>query len=125
MRCTTLPHEEATHAAVTGVGDPIYEALRTEGLDVVAYPFTSKSRSGLVNALVLMMEQRTIVLPRANLWPVGVEELEAYEYSVSDQGNVKMSAPGGSHDDCVMALALAAYDLRPTKEKHVLYQGTL
>jgi hypothetical protein len=113
------------HVDVTGVGDPIFEALRKEGLDVAPYPFTSKSKAALVNALVLMLEQRTIVLPRADLWPVGVEELEAYEYSVSEQGTVKMSAPGGSHDDCVMALALSAFDLRPTKEKHILWQGTL
>jgi hypothetical protein len=113
------------HCDVTGVGDPIYEALCKQGLQVVPYPFTSKSKAALVNALVLMLEQRTIVLPRTDLWDVGIAELEAFEYSVTDQGNIRMSAPGGAHDDCVMALALAAWDLRPTKVEHVLYQGTL
>jgi hypothetical protein len=106
------------HCDVTGVGDPIYEALRKVGLEVVPYPFTSKSKSALINALVLMLEQRTIVLPRPDLWEVGISELESFEYSVTDQGNVRMSAPGGGHDDCVVALALAAWDLRPTKVQH-------
>ena len=38
----------------------------------------------------------------------GIDELEAFEYSITDAGNVKTGAPGSYHDDCVMALALAA-----------------
>lgn len=114
-----------TYCDVTGVGDPIFEALRTAGLRVEPFPFTAKTKSALVNALVLMLEQRALVLPQPALWPEGIDELEGFEYSVTDSGNVKMSAPGGLHDDCVMALALAAWDLRPTKEKCILYQGTL
>jgi len=48
------------------------------------------------------------VLPRPDLWPEGIDELEAFEYSVTDSGNVRTSAPSGIHDDCVIALALAA-----------------
>jgi hypothetical protein len=102
----------------TGVGDPIFEALKKEDLYVTAYPFTAKSKSALVNALVLAMEQRVIQLPTPELWPEGIDELEAFEYSVTDQGNVRMAAPGGGHDDCVMALALALWDLRPSKPVH-------
>jgi len=103
----------------TGVGDPIHEALCKEDLYVKAYPFTTKSKAALVNALVLTLEQRLIVLPKPELWPEGIDELEAFEYSVTDAGNVRMSSPGGQHDDCVVALALAVWDLRPSKPVHM------
>ena len=71
---------------VTGVGDPIYELLRKAGCAITPYPFTQKSKSDLVENLALMIEQRTLVLPRAELWPEGVEELESYEFCVTDAG---------------------------------------
>jgi hypothetical protein len=97
---------------VTGVGDPIYEQLRREGCAISPYPFTAKSKSALVENLVLMLEQRRLVLPRAELWPEGIDELESFEYSVTDSGNVRSAAPSGQHDDCVMALGLAAWQVR-------------
>jgi hypothetical protein len=56
----------------------------------------------------MMLEHQKLTLPRPELWPEGIDELEAYEYSVTDSGTLRSSAPGGQHDDCVMALALAA-----------------
>lgn len=100
---------------VTGVGDPIFEALDKLRLFVTPYPFTAKSKAALVDNLILMFEQKLITLPRANLWPEGIDELEAYEFSVSENGHVRTSAPGGQHDDCVMALALAAWQVRPSQ----------
>ena len=44
--------------------------------------------------------------------PETVEELEAFEYSTTEQGNIKTGAPYGYHDDCVIALALAAWALK-------------
>lgn len=96
----------------TGAGEPVHEALVRAGVPAKAYPFTARSKSDLVNNLSMMLEKKQIVLPRYELWPEGVDELEAYEYSVTEQGSVKMSAPGGQHDDCVMALALAAWRLK-------------
>ena len=95
----------------TGVGEPVYEALRKAGVPVKAYPFTSRSKTELVNNLALMVEQRRITLPRPELWPEGIEELEAFEYTVTEAGTVKSSAPSGLHDDCVMAVGLAARKL--------------
>ena len=48
-------------------------------------------------------------IPKADLWPEGIDELESFEYSVTDSGNVKTGAPGGCHDDCCIALALAVW----------------
>ncbi len=93
----------------TGAGEPVYEAMRKAGCYATPYPFTAKSKSDLVNNLALMLEKREIILPKPELWPEGIEELEAFEYSVSDAGNIKAGAPSGVHDDCVMALSLAAW----------------
>ncbi len=99
----------------TGAGEPIYESLLHAGCHAQPYPFTQRSKSALVDALAMMFEQGQIVLPRPELWPEGIDELEAFEYSISDAGNVRSSAPAGMHDDCVMALALAAWYLRPSQ----------
>lgn len=96
----------------TGAGEPIYESLCEAGCRAEAYPFTARSKAALVNNLALLFEKRDITLPRADLWPVGIEELEAFEYSVTDSGNVRTAAAAGAHDDTVAALALAAWQAR-------------
>jgi len=100
------------HIDSTGAGEPIYEALQKEGCKVRAYSFTQKSKSALVDHLAIKLEKRELVLPRPELVPELVDELEAFEYSVSDLGNTRSGAPYGYHDDCVIALALAAWSLK-------------
>jgi hypothetical protein len=107
--------EVQIHVDSTGVGEPVYEALLHEDLYVRPYPFTAKSKSALIDNLALMLEEKSIELPTPMIWPEGIEELEAFEYSVTDSGNVKMSAPGGQHDDCVAALGLAVWPLREAR----------
>jgi len=112
------------HATVfvdsTGAGEPIFESLRRAGVRCEAYPFTQKSKSALINSLAMLVEQKLVVLPKADLWPEGIEELEAFEYSVTDQGGVRTGAPSGEHDDCVIALALAAWPLGPAVREQIL-----
>jgi hypothetical protein len=100
----------------TGAGEPIFESILRAGCAAIAYSFTAKSKAALVDNLAILLERRQIVLPRPELWPDGVEELEAYEFSISDQGNVRSGAPGGMHDDCVMALGLAMWSLQPAQQ---------
>jgi phage FluMu gp28-like protein len=96
----------------TGAGEPIYESLRKAGLRVQPYGFTAKSKSDLINNLSLMLEKRQIVLPKYELCPELIDELEAYEYSVTEAGTIRTNAPGGQHDDAVVSLCLAAWLLR-------------
>jgi hypothetical protein len=77
------------------------------------YPFTVKSKAALVNNLSLLLEEPEIVLPRVDLWPEGIEELDAFEYLMTDNGSVRTGAPSGMYDDGVVALALAAWRARP------------
>jgi hypothetical protein len=100
----------------TGAGEPVYEALRREGVRAEPYPFTARSKAALIDHLALLLERREIVLPRPELWPEGIDELESFEYSVTESGHVKSSAPAGQHDDCVMALALAAFLAIPPRQ---------
>ena len=88
----------------TGVGDPVYDRLRSMGLDVEPFKFTSESKSAVVENLAMRIEQG-----RVSLMDVAVQtaELEAFEYSLTPGGTVRTGAPEGMHDDCVMALALA------------------
>jgi hypothetical protein len=96
----------------TGAGEPILESLVKEGVRAKPYPFTVKSKSALIDNLSLLFEQRTITVPTPQLWPEGIEELEAFQYTVSDNGHMRSGAPGGQHDDCVVSLALAAWNAR-------------
>jgi hypothetical protein len=74
---------------------------------------TARSKSALIDNLALMLEQRLVTLPRPELWPEGIDELEAFEYSVTENGHVRTGAPSGLHDDCVIALGLAVWMRRP------------
>ena len=105
----------------TGVGEPVYESLRAAGCRVRPYPFTARSKADLVNNLALQLEGRKLTLPRYHLWPEGLDELEAFEYSVTDAGNVRTGAPHGVHDDCVVALGLAAWQLKKPPKKFRVY----
>lgn len=90
----------------TGVGDPIYEDLRKLGLRVEGYKFTLESKERLINNLAVRIENREITIPNI---PELIKELKIFQYELTKSGRVHLSAPAGFHDDCVVALALAAW----------------
>lgn len=91
----------------TGVGDPIFEDLDRTGVKVEGFKFTAPSKRGLIERLILAIEQRLILFPNiATL----VSELEAFSYEVLPTG-FRYAAPEGMHDDCVIALGLAVSGL--------------
>jgi len=96
----------------TGAGEPVFENMRRAGLRVRPYSFTMKSKADLIANLSLMLEKRQIVLPRYELCPELIDELESYEYSVSEAGTIRTNAPSGQHDDATVALSLGAWLLR-------------
>ncbi len=99
----------------SGVGDPISEDLGRAGLslwykgDVPGFKFTNDSKSQLINNLSIAIEQRRITFPYE---PILIDELNAFEYSITDGGRIKYGAPDGKHDDCVISLALACWALK-------------
>jgi hypothetical protein len=88
----------------TGVGDPIYDALRRVDLAVDGYKFTSESKGKLIEFLQLAFDQKRICILDDQ---VQRNELEIYEYTIGRSGTVSYNAPDGYHDDTVIALALA------------------
>jgi hypothetical protein len=94
---------EAILAEANAMGEPNIEALRQEGLPVVAFVTTSANKTGLIEHLVKAIESREIaLLPDATL----LAELEGYTYTNTPFGT-RYGAPEGHHDDTVIALALA------------------
>jgi len=93
----------------TGKGEPVYESLAQAGCSVKGYSFTNRSKAAIVDNLSILLEQKKIVLPKVELWPEGIDELEAFQYSVTDSGTVRSGAPSSWHDDCVIALGLACW----------------
>lgn len=86
----------------TGVGDPIFEDLQRDGVNVTGFKFSSSSKQQLMEGLASAIQQRKISFPEG----VITHELDVFEYKYTPHG-VKYSAPSGFHDDAVMALALA------------------
>ena len=99
----------------TGVGDPITEDLQRAGLSLwysgekAGFKFTNDSKNQLINNLAIAIEQRRITFPNE---PILIDELNAFEYGITDGGRIKYGAPDGKHDDCVISLALACWALK-------------
>ncbi len=89
----------------SGIGDPITEQLQSTGLTIIPFKFTSQSKEPLIQSLAFKLEQNQLkLLPE----PTQTNELIAYRATRSKFGTMQYSAPPGQHDDCVIALALAA-----------------
>lgn len=86
----------------TGVGDPIFELVSKECQGAISFKFSSGSKQQLMEGLALSIQRGNISIMSGAMQ----DELESFEFQYSRTG-VKYSAPDGSHDDCVMALALA------------------
>lgn len=108
---------EAMFVDQTGVGDPVVEQmqreLRAQGapavpgmprMRVTGVQFTNASKSNMVESLALAFEKNAIeIINDPNL----TAELMAYDQERLPSGLIRYGAPAGTHDDCVMALALA------------------
>ena len=94
---------------VTGVGDPIYEALVAMGVLVQPYKFTNESKKQLIQMLMMSLEQEKIKLFNKEdiNGKVQFNEMVIFEYEMTPSGLIRYQAPEGYHDDCVMGLALA------------------
>lgn len=118
VRIQKLAHEYNNALVLidsTGVGDPITEDLERANIslyydkDKPGYKFSNESKVRLIEQLAISIEQRLITFPRIE---VLVNELQQFEYAITDQGRIKYGAPEGKYDDCVISLALANWGIR-------------
>lgn len=93
----------------TGVGEPVFDMLRTVGARCQGYKFTNPSKEALIRGLMLALENKEITYPEEE---VLISELECFEYKTGSTGLIRYGAPEGMHDDCVIALALAVHAAR-------------
>lgn len=110
----------------TGVGEPIYDDLNQRLSNIYAYHFTEQSRRQLLNNLRILLEQDKIKIPDDEILK---SELRSMQYELSERGTVKIRVPEGIHDDTIMSLALATWDLpalpipvKKNEEKELLKQ---
>jgi len=84
----------------------IVSDLEDSGVSVAPVRFSASRKRTLIENLITKFEAEEITLPsEAN--PL-INELEVFEYDMTDSGAVSYAAPSGFHDDCVDSLALAA-----------------
>ena len=88
----------------TGIGDAVYDGLVERDVDVGPYKFDNRSKARLLLQLATAIEQETIHYPDI---PRLVEDLKRFQYEILPSGTVRLGAPSGAHDDCVISLALA------------------
>lgn len=97
----------------TGIGDPVHESIRRAGVSVRPYTLTNASKEALIDGLAIRLEHGGLrLLDNAQQ----TAELLAYQYELTASRNVRMNAPEGMHDDCVIALALAAWGIQRTEK---------
>lgn len=95
-------------AESNSMGEPILEELQRAGLPVVGFATTNATKTVVVEALALALEQGQLsLLQDASL----VAELQAYEMVRLPSGLIRYSAPEGLHDDCVISLALCYWGM--------------
>ncbi len=108
----------------TSLGDPLLEQLDRRlarsrlGTAAEGLVFTAQSKRDIIEHLALRIAHREIALPP----PEGGapealhRELMAFTREMRPSGGVSYGAPPGEHDDCVVALALAAWRARSLPE---------
>ena len=96
----------------TGVGDPIYEDLRRDGVNVHGYKLTNESKKQLIQCLMIALEKERIGIFSKEISPELINEMLIFEYEMTPSGLIRYQAPQGYHDDCVIALALANWGIQ-------------
>jgi phage FluMu gp28-like protein len=99
------------------VGAVVLELLERKGVkNIRAFSTNNTSKKEIIEALSLAFEQFQIYLYN---YPQLLNELEVFETKMGKGGTYTYSAPSGSHDDCVMSLALAYSEIAPYREKEL------
>ena len=107
----------------TGVGEPVFDELKLEYPGVNGYKLTNATKNALIENLSLMLDNDEIHFP-GDLetkefstvlhqdFCVLKSELEAFWFERLPSGLTRYSAPEGLHDDTVIGLALAAWQIK-------------
>jgi hypothetical protein len=96
----------------TGIGDPIYDDLKKRIPGIESINFGGHRREDLLNNLAILIEQGKIKIPYEEQL---IAELQSFQFvlksSKGGRHRIAMEVPEGVHDDCVMSLALAVWEI--------------
>jgi hypothetical protein len=93
-----------TVAEGNSIGQPIIEQLWRDGMRIGTFNTTNATKARIIEGLALALERGELrILPD----PVLLAELQSFRAEILPSGLTRYSAPEGSHDDCVIALAIA------------------
>ena len=95
------------YCETNSIGKAIYELVRGENIKVQGFTTTQESKTLGVRRMMEDIENQTLLLPSKKLMPECYDELSAYTYKISANGNLSFSHPSGYHDDIVDSLWLA------------------
>ena len=107
----------------TGVGDPVFDEMKREYGNVQGYKLTNPTKKALIENLSIMLDNGEIWFPGnpqtkefssalSSDFPVLKAELESFTYELAPSGLIHYGAPEGLHDDTVITLALAAWQIK-------------
>jgi len=99
----------------TGVGEPVFDDLNARGMNIIPFRFNRTSRTDLLKNLQILLEQDKIKIPNDE---VLTNELKSMTYELNENGGTKITVPDGKHDDRIMSLALAVWEI-PQNPIHV------
>lgn len=98
----------------SGVGDPFLDELQRMGCPATGLVITQPIKRMMVDKLSNWIENKYLrILPIKET----TDELGDYSYKLGPTGKYTYSAPAGRHDDIVMSLALAIWELNPVLTK--------
>jgi len=90
----------------TGVGEPVLEELKAQGVPAEGLTFTIKTKEDLLSCLKIAMEQKRLKMPYNRRL---CEQINEQQYAYSKSGHLQFSHSSGSHDDMLWSLALGVY----------------
>jgi hypothetical protein len=92
----------------TGLGDPISDDLIRAGVPVDPVKLTNESKKDIIEKLSIWIELRKLSF--INIADT-LTELDNFSYEISSNGRIVYNAREGTHDDVVIAHALAVWKL--------------
>lgn len=116
----------------TGVGVPVIQMMREEGLKPLGITITSGKtenmndlgftvpKGELVSALQVLFQSRRLIIPQE--LPIKdefVKELQNFRVKISEKANDIYGADEGYHDDLVISVAMGAWYLTRTKHNKI------
>jgi len=104
--CERWKDVQKVYADQTGVGNYIVEDMKNVSIPVDGITFTTRLKEEMLGYLKNMMENGFLKIPYD---PELISEINVEKFSLSKDGHVIFYHPEGSHDDRLMALALAVF----------------